>query len=87
MNWLCAGLAVEEDQVTLLCVTPGIVDSGQQAEVRNERRSSLIAFPRHEDFLTPVQISQICLRSNTSGSQICMLEASYYLQSNQQVLL
>lgn len=38
MNWFCAGLAVEEDQVTALCVTPGIVDSGQQAEVRTERK-------------------------------------------------
>ncbi|KIW90073.1 uncharacterized protein Z519_09504 [Cladophialophora bantiana CBS 173.52] len=41
MDWLCAGLAVEEDQVTMLCVTPGIVDSTQQAEVRNEHKSNM----------------------------------------------
>lgn len=39
MNWLCACLALEEEQVSMLCVMPGIVDSGQQAEVRNERKS------------------------------------------------
>ena len=37
MNWLCACLAVEEEQVSMLCVTPGIVDTGQQAEVRDQR--------------------------------------------------
>lgn len=38
MNWLGACLSVEEDQVMILCVTPGIVESGQQKEVRAERK-------------------------------------------------
>jgi hypothetical protein len=29
---------MEEDQVAFLCVTPGIVDTGMQAQVRGERK-------------------------------------------------
>ncbi|KAH6714899.1 hypothetical protein BKA61DRAFT_481022 [Leptodontidium sp. MPI-SDFR-AT-0119] len=41
MNWLGACLSVEEDQVMILCVTPGIVESGQQKEVRAEHRANM----------------------------------------------
>ena len=36
---MCACLAVEEDQVAFLCLTPGIVDSGMQTQVREERNA------------------------------------------------
>ena len=38
MNWLAACLVQEETQVSIICVTPGIVDSGQQEEVRKHRK-------------------------------------------------
>ncbi|OAP56473.1 hypothetical protein AYL99_09652 [Fonsecaea erecta] len=38
MNCLCASLAKEEPQVKSLCLTPGIVNSGMQAEVREEHK-------------------------------------------------
>lgn len=40
MNWLCACLPTEEDRVGFLCVTPGIVDSGMQEQVRADRKWS-----------------------------------------------
>lgn len=38
MNCLCAGLTVEEPSVMCVCITPGIVDTGIQKEVREERK-------------------------------------------------
>ena len=38
MNCLCSCFPTEEHRVKFLCVTPGIVDSGMQAQVREERK-------------------------------------------------
>lgn len=39
MNWLGACLGREEDQVTVLCVMPGIVDSEFQRQIREDCKS------------------------------------------------
>jgi hypothetical protein len=38
MNCLCAGLQLEEPEVSTVCVTPGIVNTNMQKEVREERK-------------------------------------------------
>jgi NAD(P)-dependent dehydrogenase (short-subunit alcohol dehydrogenase family) len=38
MNCLCESLVLEEPLITALCITPGIVDTGLQKEVRDQRR-------------------------------------------------
>jgi len=38
MNCLCAGLKLEEPEVSTVCVTPGIVNTDMQKEVRDERK-------------------------------------------------
>lgn len=48
MNWLGTCLVKEEGEVNVLSVTPGIVDSGQQREVREERESYSHLVTRHE---------------------------------------
>jgi hypothetical protein len=37
MNYLCSGLMVEDPSVACICVTPGIVETGLQKELREQR--------------------------------------------------
>ncbi|ETN36193.1 uncharacterized protein HMPREF1541_08470 [Cyphellophora europaea CBS 101466] len=41
VNCLASCLTVEENQVSFLCITPGIVDSGMQRHVRDNEKSNL----------------------------------------------
>lgn len=41
MNYLCSSLSLEEPQIAFICITPGIVDTGMQKEVRDHRKSML----------------------------------------------
>jgi NAD(P)-dependent dehydrogenase (short-subunit alcohol dehydrogenase family) len=38
MNCLCAGLHLEEPEVSIVSVTPGIVNTSMQEEIRKERK-------------------------------------------------
>jgi NAD(P)-dependent dehydrogenase (short-subunit alcohol dehydrogenase family) len=39
MNSVCAGLDLEEPDISTVCITPGIVDTGIQKQVRENRKS------------------------------------------------
>ncbi|KAH8816702.1 hypothetical protein F5884DRAFT_818653 [Xylogone sp. PMI_703] len=41
MNGLCAGLKLEEPDISCICITPGIANTGMQKEVREEHENSL----------------------------------------------
>ncbi|KAN0093458.1 NAD(P)-binding protein [Hyaloscypha variabilis] len=41
MNCLCAGLKLEEPEVSTVCVTPGIVNTNMQKEVRDEHENRM----------------------------------------------
>ncbi|OQV01807.1 hypothetical protein CLAIMM_07099 [Cladophialophora immunda] len=72
MNCLCAGLAKEEDKVTLLlCLTPGIVDSGMQAEVREEHKSRMPA--EQYNWLTALHANGELLRPEAPASTFVRL--------------
>ena len=42
MNYLCGSVQLEEPDVSCLCITPGIVDTGMQREVRDQRTSPVL---------------------------------------------
>jgi NAD(P)-dependent dehydrogenase (short-subunit alcohol dehydrogenase family) len=47
MNWLGACLTKEEGEVTTLCIEPGIVDSGLQKQVRDDRKFISLSVVSH----------------------------------------
>ncbi|KIW80718.1 hypothetical protein AYO21_05605 [Fonsecaea monophora] len=74
MNSLCAGLAKEEEQVKFLCMTPGIVDSGMQAEVRQEHKTHMPA--EQYNWLTSLHANGELLRPEAPASSFARLAVS-----------
>lgn len=38
MNYLCSVLAIDEPEILSICITPGIVETGMQKAIRNDRK-------------------------------------------------
>lgn len=54
MNYLCANIPMEEPNLTSLCICPGIVDTGMQRQVRENREFSMSAFGAEADNLRTI---------------------------------
>jgi len=71
MNCLCAGLTLEEPDISCLCMTPGIADTGLQKEVREKHKTDL---PEHMySWLNDMHLKGELLRPEQPGGSLAKL--------------